>query len=296
MSNVANQSVAYVERATLGVVLIVAAVLLFSVQDVIAKHLAMLYAPVVLAWMRFLAQVAMLTTAYGSKMKFDLVRTRVPGWQLLRIFCMVGSNLIFLIGLRYMPLGEATAILFLAPIFVVLLSSWLLSERMMAAQLISIIVSLIGVVLILRPGAGLFSPAALLPLVSALFMAGYQMLTRKVMATDNAVTSMFLVSLGSFLVLSVSMPFFWVLLPWQVWLMVFIQAVFALVGHLMMTNAYRMASAAVLAPFTYFQIVFAAVAGFLVFKHVPDLWSAAGIFLVTAGGLVFVFRLRRSSR
>jgi drug/metabolite transporter (DMT)-like permease len=294
MSPAANNSAAYVDRATVGVTLIVSAVLLFSVQDGIAKYLSMVYAPLLIAWMRFLAQVLMLTVFYGPKLKLGLLRTRVPQWQFLRVICMVGANLSFLVGLRYIPLGEATAIFFLSPILVVLFSRWLLSERIVAIQMVSIVVSLIGVFLIVRPGAEMFTLAALLPIASALFIACYQMLTRKVMATDNAAASMFLVSLGACLVLAIPLPFFWTTLPLSVWVIVFIQAVFALVGHLMMTNAYRFASAAVLAPFTYFQIVFSAIVGFLAFDHLPDLWSGIGIGLVTAGGLIFVVRLRRA--
>lgn len=286
---------AYVERATIGVTLIVSAVFLFSVQDGIAKYLSMLYAPLIIAWMRFLAQLVMLAAIYGPRLRFDLVRTQVPGWQALRVICMVGANLSFLVALRYIPLGEATAIFFLSPVFVVLLSRVFLSERIKAIQVGSIFLSLFGVMLIVRPGAEMFTPAALLPLVSALFIAGYQMLTRKVMATDNAAASMFLASLGSFLILTIPLPFIWTSLPMMVWVIVFVQAIFALVGHLMMANAYRFASAAVLAPFTYFQIVFSAIVGFLVFEHLPDLWSGIGIFMVTIGGLVFVLRLRRSS-
>ena len=295
MSQLASQSATHVERATLGVVLIVSAVLLFSIQDGIAKYLSIMYVPLVIAWMRFLAQVVLLTVLYGPKLKLDLVRTHVPGWQFLRVLCMVGANLSFLVGLRYIPLGEATAIFFLSPIFVLLFSRWLLSERIVAIQIASIVISLVGVLLIVRPGTALFTSAALLPLASAFFIAGYQMLTRKVMATDNAAASMFLASLGSCLILALALPFFWTTLPPVVWVIVFVQAIFALVGHLLMANAYRFASAAVLAPFTYFQIVFSAVVGFLVFDHLPDLWSAVGIGLVTVGGLIFVARLRRKS-
>jgi drug/metabolite transporter (DMT)-like permease len=293
MSLNTQHSAAYVDRATLGVTLIVSAVFLFSIQDGIAKYLSMMYAPLVIAWMRFLAQVVMLAGLYGPKLKLDLVRTKVPGWQFLRVLCMVCANLSFLVGLRFIPLGEATAIFFLSPIFVLLFSRWLLSERIVGIQIASIVMSLAGVLLVVRPGTELFTPAALLPLVSALFIAGYQMLTRKVMATDNAAASMFLASLGSCLILAVALPFFWTPLPDIVWAIVFVQAIFALVGHLMMANAYRFASAAVLAPFTYFQIVFSALVGFVAFDHLPDLWSGIGISLVTAGGLIFVARLRR---
>ncbi len=295
MSPASNNSAAYVDRATLGVTLICSAVLLFSVQDGIAKYLSMMYAPLVIAWMRFLAQVVLLAGFYGPRLKLDLVRTRVPRWQFLRVICMVGANLSFLVGLRYIPLGEATAIFFLSPIFVVLVSRWLLSERIVGIQIVSIVMSLAGVLLIVRPGAELFTPAAMLPFASACFIAGYQMLTRKVMGVDNAAASMFLVSLGACAVLSVALPFFWVTLPLNVWLIVLVQSVFALVGHLMMANAYRFASAAVLAPFTYVQIVFSAIVGFVAFGHVPDLWSAIGIGLVTVGGLIFVARLRRKA-
>ncbi|HEY7804794.1 MAG TPA: DMT family transporter [Orrella sp.] len=293
MSAAKVHSAAYADRAALGVTLIVTAVFLFSIQDGIAKYLSMMYAPLLIAWMRFLVQVLMLTVLYGPKLKLDLVRTRVPGWQFLRVICMVGANLTFLVGLRYIPLGEATAIFFLSPIFVLLLSRWLLSERITTLQVSSIVMSLVGVLMIVRPGTALFAPAALLPLCSALFIAGYQMLTRKVMATDHAAASMFLVSLGACLLLTLALPFFWTMLPLVVWVTVFVQGIFALVGHLLMANAYRFASAAVLAPFTYFQIVFSAIVGFFAFSHVPNWWAGIGIGLVTAGGLMFVVRLRQ---
>lgn len=293
MSTEKNEGASYVDRATVGVTLIVSSVLVFSVQDGIAKYLSMLYAPLVIAWMRFLAQVMLLGAIYGPTLKRELFRTSVPYLQFCRAICMVGANLLFLIGLRFIPLGEATAIFFLAPIFVVLLSRWFLSEKISVLQLVLIFTSLTGVLLIVRPGTELFKLAAVLPLVSAIFIAIYQMLTRKVLATDSAAASTFLVSLGSFLILTVPLPFFWNTLPPIVWVVIFVQATFAMTGHLMMTHAYRFASAAVLAPFTYFQIVFSAIVGWLVFNHVPDLLSSIGIGLVTGGGLLFVHRLRR---
>lgn len=293
MSPNSNDCASYIDRATVGVTLIVSAVLLFSVQDGIAKYLSMLYAPLVIAWMRFLAQAVLLGAIYGPSLKRELFRSKVPRLQFYRAICMVGANLFFLIGLRFIPLGEATAIFFLSPIFVVLLSRWFLSEKISPIQLVLIFTSLAGVLLIVRPGTALFAPAALLPFISSIFIAIYQMLTRKVMATDSAAASTFLVSVGSLLILTVPLPFFWNTLPLIVWVVVFVQAIFAMTGHLMMTHAYRYASAAVLAPFTYFQIVFSAVVGWLVFNHVPDLLSSIGIGLVTAGGLIFVHRLRR---
>lgn len=177
----------------------------------------------------------------------------------------------------------------------ILSSRWFLSEKISAIQVLSIFLSLIGVVLIVRPGADLFTPAALFPFASSIFIAGYHMLTRKVMATDSAAASTFLVSTGSLLLLTIPLPFFWTALPEIVWFTVLFQAVFAMTGHLLMTHAYRFASAAVLAPFTYFQIIFSAVVGWMAFGHVPDLLSSVGIALVTAGGLIFVHRLRRGT-
>lgn len=102
----------YIDRATVGVSLIVSAVLLFSIQDGIAKYLSMLYAPLLIAWMRFLAQATLLGVIYGPRLKTGLFRSKVPHLQFLRVICMVGANLFFLMGLRFIPLGEATAIFF----------------------------------------------------------------------------------------------------------------------------------------------------------------------------------------
>jgi drug/metabolite transporter (DMT)-like permease len=283
----------YTDRVSTGVLLSVAAVLLFSIQDGIAKYLSMLYAPIVIAWMRFVAQTAMLGAIYGPRLKRDLFRTKVPKLQFYRALCMAGANLSFLVALRYVPLGEATAIFFLAPIIVMLLSNVFLGETISRFQWLSIALSVIGVMFIVRPGADIFDLAATLPLLSAVFIALYQMLTRKVMATDHAGASNFITSLMCVAILGVFQPFFWVTLPWTVWLIIAIQAVFAMVGHLFMTHSYRFASAAVLAPFTYFQIVFSALIGLMAFGHMPDGLSALGIALVTLGGLVLVLRLRQ---
>jgi drug/metabolite transporter (DMT)-like permease len=295
MSQTSASSSLYADRVSHGVLLIVAAVLLFSVQDGIAKYLSMLYAPIVIAWMRFVAQTLMLGAIYGPRLKRDLFKTKVPKLQFYRALCMASANLLFLLALRYIPLGEATAIFFLAPIMVMGLSNVFLGERISSFQWLSIVLSIAGVVLIVRPGAEVFSLAALLPLLSAVSMALYQMLTRKVMATDHAGSSNFITSLLCVIILGVAQPFFWMTLPWVVWGIVIVQALFAMVGHLFMTHSYRFASAAVLAPFTYFQIVFSALVGVFFFGHIPDFVSALGIGLVTMGGLVLVLRLRNPS-
>ena len=283
----------YTDRVSTGVLLIVIAGLLFAVQDGIAKYLSMLYAPIVIAWLRFVAQTLMLGAIYGPKLKRDLFKTRVPRLQFYRALCMAGANLSFLVALRYVPLGEATAIFFLAPMIVMLLSNVFLGEAITRFQWFSIALCVFGVMLIVRPGADIFSWFAALPLLSAVFIALYQMLTRRVMATDHAVSSNFITSLMCVGILGVAQPFFWVTLPLSVWIIIAIQAVFAMVGHLFMTHSYRFASAAVLAPFTYFQIVFSALVGAVAFGHIPDLLSAVGITLVTLGGLVLVLRLRQ---
>ncbi len=124
-------------------------------------------------------------------MRWAIVRTRRPWLQLLRGMCLLGISALFIGGLRYIPLAEATAVMFLAPLIVTLLSALFLRERISTGQWVAVATGFLGVLFIVRPGGDLFTPTILLPVMASLCFAIYQLITRRLASTDHAVTSNF---------------------------------------------------------------------------------------------------------
>lgn len=276
-----------------GILLILGAVMLFASHDGIAKYLTMLYPPMLVVWARFMTQTVLMLVVYAPHMGLDIVRTQRPKLQLVRSLSMILASICFVTGLRYVPIGEATAVLFLSPLVITWLSARLLKERIRAGQWVAVVFGLVGVLVIVRPGSALFTPAILFPLGTSICMAVYQMLTRQVLATDHPVASNFITSLVCFLLMSMTVTFFWQTPTWSIFLLVLVQGAFAMAGHMCMTHAYRYATAATLAPFTYAQILFAALVGLVFFGHVPDQATLVGMAIIICSGLGLVWWQRR---
>ena len=279
----------------LGALLILASGLLLAINDGLSKYLTQLYPVILVVWVRYLAQTALMVTLFTPRMGRRVFVTSRLWTQLFRGVSLVAVSVLFISGLRYIPLAEATAVIFLAPLMVTVVSA-LFGEQVNRSQWAAVGFSLLGVVLIVRPGSALFTPAILLPFGAALSLSVYQLLTRRLAGTDHPVTSNFLASLVGAAVLSVMVIFNWrTPTLTDVGLIVGLGCVTTL-GHLLLTNAYRFASAATLAPFTYGQIVFAGIVGYLAFDQAPDLGALLGIGMIIASGLGIAYIQGRAGR
>ena len=280
-------------RPGLGIALILAAGLLLSSQDALAKTLTASYPLLLVVCLRYLAQNLLMLVVFAPRMGLDLVRTRRPLLQLARGLSLVGVTLLFYAGLRHIPLGEATAVIFLAPLVVVVLSVLWLKETVSRGVWLAVGGGLLGVLLIVRPGGALFSPASLLPLGAAFCFGLYQLLTRRLSATDAPATSNFLTALVGTLGAGLLLPWTWQMpAPMDVLLMAALGGL-AMTGHMLLTHAYRFASAASLAPFTYGQILIATLIGALVFDHLPDAWAVLGMAVVILSGAALAWSQRQ---
>jgi drug/metabolite transporter (DMT)-like permease len=137
----------------------------------------------------------------APRLGFDLLRTKRPGLQVMRGLLLVGSTGLFYIALRYLPLAEAAAITFVAPVMVTALSGPMLGERVSARQWVAVTVGFIGVVVIIRPGGGKLTYASVFPL--------YQIMTRKLAGRENPFTTLFFTALVGTLAASLMLPFSW---------------------------------------------------------------------------------------
>ncbi len=279
----------------LGVLLILMSCLMLATHDGLAKHLTQLYPVFLVIWARYLSQTVLMFALFTPRMGRRVLHTLRPKLQVCRGLSLVGVSMLFITGLSYIPLAEATAVIFLAPLMVTIASK-LLGEQVSGAQWLAVGCGLIGVMIIVRPGGALFTPAILLPFGAALSFTVYQLITRRLSATDHPVTSNFITSLVGCVVMSVLVIFNWQAPTLHDGLLMAALGAMAMSGHLLLTNAFRFASAAALAPFTYSQIIFAGVVGLIAFGHTPDLGGIVGMVIIIASGLVMAYVQGRQPR
>lgn len=279
-----------------GVALILLSGFMLASHDALSKQLALLYSVFLIVWARNLTQLLAMTVAFAPRMGLNLVRTRRPLLQFARAMSQVGISVCLLVGLRYIPLGEATAVMFLSPLFVTLLSVWLLKERVSIGQWASVLLGFAGVLIIVRPGGALFTPAILWPLAASLCLSGYQLLTRRLNGTDHPITTNYLSGLVGTLLFSLALPFVWELPQWPHLAMMIGMGLLGMAGHLLLTRAYAHGSAAMLAPFTYGQIFFATLLGAVVFDHLPDALGILGMVVLIASGALSMLLRRLAAR
>ena len=279
-------------QPTLGILLILAAGLLLASQDALSKSLTAVYPLLLVVWLRYLSQSVLMLALFAPRMGLNLLRTQRPWLQLVRGLSLVAITLLFYSALRFIPLGEATAVIFLAPLVVIVLSATWLKEHISRGLWLSVGVGLLGVLLIVRPGGALFTPAILLPLGAAFCFGLYQLRTRRLSATDHPATSNFLSALVGTLSVSVLLPWFWQTPTLVDGLLMATLGATAMTGHMLLTHAYRFGSAASLAPFTYVQIVTATLLGMLFFDHTPDLWAILGMAVIILSGAALAWGQR----
>ena len=280
----------------IGIALLLLSGFILASHDALSKQLSLAYSVFLIIWVRNASQLAAMTVGFGPRMGLNLVRTRRPLLQLARALSQVGISVFLLIGLRYIPLGEATAVMFLSPLFVTVLSVLLLKERVSPGQWLSVLLGFAGVMIVVRPGGELFTPAIFWPLAASLSFSAYQLLTRRLNGTDHPVTTNYLSVMIGTLLFSLAVPFVWVMPAWDHLLMMLAMGVIGMAGHLVMTRAYAYGSAATLAPFTYAQILFATLLGALIFDHVPDVLGVLGMAVLIASGALSVLLRRLAAR
>lgn len=277
-----------------GVLCVSAAVFLFAAGDTAAKALFAVYSiPLILA-LRYTLNVLILLAALGPRHGAALFRYRRPWLVVARGALLAGSSFCFGMALQRMPVGETVAITYLAPFLVLLLAGPLLSEVVGRWGWIAAVGGFLGILLIVRPGSGLNPAGVGCATLSALATVGYHLLTRFLARTETTVALL----VSTAMVGSLS---YGALLPWSVAgllqpppltdvaLMIGL-AVASTIGHFLFTTGYREAPAALLAPVNYLHIVWATLLGWIVFGHLPDALTIAGMGFVLASGALVALR------
>ncbi|HHX35878.1 MAG TPA: DMT family transporter [Gammaproteobacteria bacterium] len=278
------------QKPLYGVFFILCAGLLLASHDGISKYLTYTYPLIMVIWLRYFVQTLVMVLLFFPKMRWDILRTRRPWLQLVRAISLLSISLLFISGLRYIPLAEATAVMFLAPLIVTVLSAVILREKVSKGQWVAVSVGFLGVIFIVRPGGELFTPAILLPFAGSFCFAIYQLITRRLASTDHAVTSNFLSGLFGTLALSLLLPGQYTLAVAGVDLLfMLLLGLLAMTAHMLLTMALKYSTAATLAPFTYGQIIFAGAIGYFAFGQMPDALSMFGVLIISCSGLAVAY-------
>ena len=275
-----------------GIALLLMAVVVFSLMDATAKHLGGDYPPAQIVWARFVGNLFLVVVIFGPRLRRTLVSTR-PGLQLARGLSHIASSALFFTSLQFIGLAEATAIMDINPVLITLAAAIFLGESIGLRRILGIAAALVGALIIIRPGAGVLHPAAILPLIGAFTYAAGAVLTRMTRGDSTATSVLWSALVGSVLS-SFVVPFFWQPIdPGHIWAFLLIGLLGA-VSQALLIRAFALAEASAIAPFGYTGLVWAGLWGFLFWGTIPDLWTVTGALIIVAAGIYVWMREARA--
>lgn len=280
------------DRALLGILLVLGATACFCGIDTSGKWLILAGLPALqVAFVRYFGHFLISVAVYLPTEGPRAFRSRRPLWQFLRsIFLMLSTVLNFL-ALRDLPLTTATTIMFAGPIAVTLLSAPILGEKVGPRRLAAVAVGFLGVLVVIQPWGASFRPAMLLTLAAMCFTAFYMLTTRFLAGQEtNAVSQIW----SSGIAAAALLPF--VISGWTWpetgagWLVMAGIGAFGVSGHTLVNFAYRYADASLLSPIFYVQLVYATLAGIVVFGTMPGRSTLFGAAIIVASGAYIGWR------
>lgn len=276
-----------------GIGLLVLACLSFSFLDATAKYLIETVPTLQIVWLRFVSHVVLSFLLFRVWKNPSLFRTKRPGLQIIRAFCLLGITIFNFLAVRYLQLAETTAIMFAAPFVITALAGPILGEWAGTRRWIAIVVGFSGVLIVTQPGLGNMHWAAIYSVASMVFYALYAILTRQLTGTDSSAGMLIISGIVAAIAMAPAGIAVWVTPPdiWT-WVLLFATGVFGGGGHYLFIMAHRIAPAPVLAPFIYTQIVWMIALGFVIFGDVPTSSTIVGASIVVGSGLYILYRER----
>ena len=280
------------DRPLRGISLLIASTIFLGTSDATSKYLSKTLPAVEIAWIRFLIFALIMIPAVMPGSPIYALRTKRPLLQVLRGTALLGSSLLFITGLRFLPIAEASATSFVSPLFVTALSIVFLSEKVGLRRWLATAAGLVGVLIVLRPGTSAFHAAAFFPVVSAFAWAACLIMTRMMSGKEPAMVTMTYSSIVGFAILCAMVPAVWVTPTWHDILFGTIIGVASTAGQWIVVLAFRYADASVLAPFSYVQLLWVTFLGFVIFGEVPDVWTITGAAFIVGSGVYTAYRER----
>ncbi len=221
---------------------------------------------------------------------FGSLKTARWKWHLLRTALATGAMFGFFYGLTLMPLVNALTIAFTAPLIVTAMSAPFLREHVGWRRWLAVVAGFIGVLIVLRPGAGMFTPASIAVLFAAFCWAGLSVTARSLATTESSFALSLYITAGPLLVSSFMLPGNYIAPTTQGWVLFITAGLCSALAWVGIVGGYRRAPPVILAPFEYTALIGAAIAGYLIWDEVPDKWVVTGATIIIASGIYIVYR------
>ena len=276
----------------IGMLFVIGCMTIVPWMDGIAKHLSDSLPVLQIVWARYFFHLLVMLPILLPRYGLGVVRVSNQRLQILRGGLLLGSTILFFFAISQMPLADALALIFLSPLIVTALSPILLGEKVGIRRWAAVLVGFCGALIIVRPGLGVFSGAAVYAVAAGCVYALYLIATRKLArSAPPLVTLAYTALLGAVVMTAVVIPI-WVWPTWEQWGLMVVMGLIAATGHFMLIRGFDFASASLLAPFTYFEIIMMTLVGYVWFNDFPDIYTWIGTAILAASGIYISWRER----
>lgn len=273
------------------------AVACFAAMDTTTKHISLHLSLLMALWVRYAFQALVTTAAVLPGRGLKVFYTQHPRYQLLRGLLLFCTSLLAFFSLKYMPVGEFTAIVMITPLVITLLAAKRLKEHVSRMRWTLVYAGFIGTLIVIRPGGTAFDWGLILPLLLVGTNSAFQVLTSKMARTEDPITMHLYTGWVGALLATVILPWTWESPQlWSEWLQMLLIGLLGTLGHFFLIMSYSRSPAATLTPYMYVQIGFATVGGWLVFGHVPDQVTLWGMAVVGISGALGAWLTLKESR
>jgi drug/metabolite transporter (DMT)-like permease len=278
---------------TIAIILMLGAIFCFSSMDAVAKLAMEVMSPAQTIWARYVSQTLFVTVLILPRLRV-LAYTKYPKLQIMRSVVLMGTTTLFFLGISQISLAEATAIMDVNPVLITLGAFLFLGERIGVRRVIGVCVSLVGALIVIRPGAGVFSIYALMPFGAALCYSAYSLATRFIGQDESPWTSLFYSAMFGAVCFSIYIAFHWQPMSIKAIGLMCLMGILGTMAQFLLIRALTLGEASLIAPFAYTGLIWAALYGLIIFNDIPDFWTLIGTTIIVAGGLYVWIRERLS--
>ena len=285
------------QNERLGILLMIITTIVFASQDGLSKYLATEYNVYMVVMIRywFFAAFVISMSSRGTGGIKHIAKTKSPLLQIFRSLILVAEMCITILAFTLLGLAETHAIFASYPLIIAMLSGPILGEYVGWRRWLAISVGFIGILIILNPGNGIFSPYALVPLAGAILFALYGLLTRYVGQYDNSSTSFFWTGVVGSIAMTVVGLNFWDPVSKSDWSIMLLLSASGVVGHYLLIKCYEVAEASAVQPFAYLQLIWASMLGIIIFGEQITTNVLIGACIIVGAGLFTLWRERKIS-
>ena len=280
-------------NSSLSISLMIGAIFCFASMDAVAKYLMQEIGPVQTIWARYTVQAVLVTVLILPRINI-YGKTRYPKLQFFRSVALMLATTLFFFAFSRLGLAEATALFNISPVLITLGAFLILKEKIGRKRIIGIGVSLLGALIIIRPGSDVFTIYALFPIGGAICYSAYNLATRFVGSDESPWTSLFYAALFGAVCYSVYIAFHWTPMSTTAIILTVIIGLIGTAGHLFLIKALSLGEASLVAPFGYTSLLFATMWGIILFNNYPDFWTISGAIVIVGAG-VYVWARERAT-